>query len=275
MENNQSPEQPKSTKAKGNYVVWTIEMDRVLTKTFLDQVQKGNKSGQGWKLVVWTVTVDAIKEKCGKAVTKDNVQARLKTWTKNFNIVTELRDQLGFGWDDNRKMMFGRTMLRYKPLTNYDELATIVGKNNAKRVGANTKGELDKAREEVENNGNNENDGHEDINGKNEGSDKQLKRGSDGKQSANKKVRTGDAIAAAVTSMTDTLKYKVETNSRAHLPTVDVNKLCQEVNKVPDFDRSLTLRVVDLLAADKTKEHVFYGLSDDLKKKWLMMHLNV
>ncbi|KAF9587826.1 hypothetical protein IFM89_005830 [Coptis chinensis] len=236
-------------------------MDRVLTETFLDQVQKGNKSEQGWKPVVWTVTVDAIKEKCGKAVTKDNVQARLKTWTKNFNIMTELRDQSGFGWDDNRKMI----VVRDDVWENYvKELAL-----------ANTGGELDKAREEVENNGSNENDGHEDINGENEGSDKQLKRGSDEKQSANKKVRTGDAIAAAVTSMTNTLKSMVETNSRARLPTVDVNKLCQEVNKVPDFDRSLTLRVVDLLAADKTKEHVFYGLPDDFKKEWLMMHLNV
>ncbi|KAF9607102.1 hypothetical protein IFM89_032218 [Coptis chinensis] len=101
MENNQSPEQPKSTKAKGNYVVWTIEMDRVLTETFLDQVQKGNKSEQG------------------------------------------------FGWDDNRKMIVVRDDVwenyvkshpdakgfRYKPLTNYDELAIIVGKNNAKGVG--------------------------------------------------------------------------------------------------------------------------------------------
>ncbi|KAF9609334.1 hypothetical protein IFM89_015589 [Coptis chinensis] len=264
-------------------------MDHVLTETFLDQVQKGNISEQGWKPVVWTVTVNAIKEKCGKVVTKDNVQARLKTWTKNFNIVTELQDQSRFKWDENRKMIVVRDDVwenyvkshpdakgfRYKPLTNYDELAIIVGKNNAKGVGANTGGELNKAREEVENNGNNENDGHEDINGENEGSDKQLKRGSDEKQSANKKVRTGDAIAAVMTSMTDTLKFMVETNSRACLPTVDVNKLCQEVNKVPDFDRSLTLRVVDLLAADKTKEHVFYGLPDDFKKEWLMMHLNV
>ncbi|KAF9626357.1 hypothetical protein IFM89_032773 [Coptis chinensis] len=164
---------------------------------------------------------------------------------------------------------------RYKPLTNYDELAIIVGMNNAKGVGANTRGELDKAREEVENNGSNENYGHEDINGENEGSDKQLKKGSDEKQSANKKVRAGDAIAAAVTSMIDTLKSMVETNSRARLPTVDVNKLCQEVNKVLEFDHSLTLRVVDLLTTDKTKEHVFYGLPDDFKKEWLMMHLNV
>ncbi|KAF9622040.1 hypothetical protein IFM89_029324 [Coptis chinensis] len=113
-------------------------------------------------------------------------------------------------------------MLRYKPLTNYDELAIIVGKNNAKGVGANTGGELDKARKEVENNGNNKNDGHEDINGENEGSDKQLKRGLDEKQSSNKKVRTGDVIATIVTSMTDTLKCMVETNSRARLPTVDM-----------------------------------------------------
>ncbi|KAF9594331.1 hypothetical protein IFM89_030460 [Coptis chinensis] len=222
-------------------------MDRVLTETFLDQVQKGNISEQGWKPVVWTVTIDAIKEKCGKVVTKNNVQARLKTWTKNFNIVTELQDQSGFEWDDNRKMIVVR-----------DDVWENYVKSHPDAKGFS-----------------NENDGHEDINGENEGSDKQLKRGSDEKQSANKKVRTGDAIAAVMTSMTDTLKFMVETNSRACLPTVDVNKLCQEVNKVLDFDRSLTLRIVDLLATDKTKEHVFYGLPDDFKKEWLMMHLNV
>ncbi|KAF9600918.1 hypothetical protein IFM89_013825, partial [Coptis chinensis] len=143
-----------------------------------------------------------------------------------------------FRWDDNRKIIVVKDDVwenyvkshpdakgfEYKPLTNYDELAIIVGKNNAKGVDANIGGELDKTREEVENN---ENYGHEDINGENEGSDKQLKRGLDEKQSTNKKVYAGDAIATTVTSMTDTFKSMVETNSCACLPTIDVNKLCQ------------------------------------------------
>ncbi|KAF9606687.1 hypothetical protein IFM89_027731 [Coptis chinensis] len=162
-------------------------------------------------------------------------------------------------WENYVKSHPDAKGFRYKPLM----LAIIVGNNNAKGVGANTGGELDKAREEVENNGSNENDGHEDINGENEGSDEQLKRGLDEKQSTNKKVCTGDAIATVVTSMTDTLKCMVQTNSHAHLPTVDVNKLCQEVNKVQDFDCSLTLRVVDLLATDKTS---FMGFQMILRK---------
>ncbi|KAF9622370.1 hypothetical protein IFM89_031173 [Coptis chinensis] len=143
-------------------------------------------------------------EKCGKLVTKDNVQACLKTWTKHFNIMIGLRDQSGSEWDDNRKMIIVRDDIweyyvkshpdvkgfRYKPLTNYDELAIIVGKNNAIGVGANTERELYKAREEVENNGSNENDGREDINGENEGSDKQLKRDLDKKQSTKKKKKS-------------------------------------------------------------------------------------
>ncbi|KAL5709695.1 hypothetical protein ACHQM5_020353 [Ranunculus cassubicifolius] len=161
MEATQSPDQPKNSKGK-SYVVWTNEMDRVLTETFLDQIQKGNKSGQGWKPETWTATVDAIKEKCGKQVTKDNVQARLKTWTKNYNIMKELKDQSGFGWDENRKMIDvnddvwegyvkshpDARSYRYKALTNYDDLSIIIGNANAKGGGAITGSELSKAREE-------------------------------------------------------------------------------------------------------------------------------
>ncbi|KAF9608942.1 hypothetical protein IFM89_012110 [Coptis chinensis] len=180
MENNQSPQQPKSTKAKGNYVVWTIEMDRVLIETFLDQVQKETNLNKVGSFVVLDESVDAIKEKCGKA--KDS--------------------------NDNCKMI----VVRDDVWENY-----VKSHPNAKGF---RRGELDKAREEVENNGSNENDGHEDINGENEGSDKQLKRGSDEKQSANKSYPR-----------------------RCH---------CQQMCDFHD-------RYIEVYG-DKTKEHVFYGL---------------
>ncbi|KAL5708620.1 hypothetical protein ACHQM5_019394 [Ranunculus cassubicifolius] len=85
--------------------------------------------------------------------------------------------------------------------------------------------------------------------------------------------KTGDAIASAVTEMTVTLKSMVETNKRARLPTVDVEKLCQVISKIPDLDQTLMLEAVDLLANNKTKEYVFNGLPDELKKDWLLMHL--
>ncbi|PIA27368.1 hypothetical protein AQUCO_07800002v1 [Aquilegia coerulea] len=237
----ESPEQARNTKTKGAYVVWTVEMDRVLTETFLDQVQKENKSEQGWKSTVWTAAIDAIKDKCGKLITKVNVQARLKTWTKNYNIVTDLRQQSGFGWDDNRKMIDVENNIwenylkshpeakgyRYKALTNYDDLAIIVGNAHAKGDGANTGGELEKSGEEG---GAGNDDGLEDITEDDDGLDNnfsQQKRGRPttpvvAKQSTRRKIRTGDVVASAVTMMADTLKSMVETNSRARLPTVDV-----------------------------------------------------
>ncbi|KAL5709951.1 hypothetical protein ACHQM5_020572 [Ranunculus cassubicifolius] len=165
-------------------------------------------------IITWTVTVDAIKEKCGKQVTKDN-----------------LKDQSGFGWDEDRKMIVvlddvwegyvkshpDAKSYRYKALTNYDDLAIIIGNANAKGGGATTGSELSKARKEQ--------------------------------------------------NKTD------KTNKRARLPTVDVEKLCQVISKIPDLDQTLMLEAVDLLANNKTKEHVFNGLPDELKKDWLLMHL--
>ncbi|PIA41341.1 hypothetical protein AQUCO_02200035v1 [Aquilegia coerulea] len=242
----ESPEQARNTKTKGAYVVWTVEMDRVLTETFLDQVQKGNKSKQV------------------------NVQARLKTWTKNYNIVTELRQQSGFGWDDNRKMIDMENNIwenylkshpeakgyRYKALTNYDDLAIIVGNAHAKGDGANTEGELEKSGEEG---GGGNDDGLEDITEDDDGLDNNFSQQKKGrpttpvvaKQSTRRKIRTGDVVASAVTMMADMLK-----------------------SMIPDIDRSLTLKAVDMLAADKTKEHVFHGLPIEFKKEWLMMQFN-
>ncbi|PIA65452.1 hypothetical protein AQUCO_00100742v1 [Aquilegia coerulea] len=212
----ESPEQARNTKTKGTYMVWTVEMDRVLTETFLNQVQKGNKSEQGWKSTVWTAAIDAIKEKCEKLVIKVNVQTRLKTWTKNYNI------------DDNRKMIDVENNIwenylkshpeakgyRYKALTNYDDLVIIVGNVHAKGDGANTGGELEKSGEE----GGGGNDGGlEDITEDNDELDnnssqqKRVKptRAALAKQSTRRKVHTGDVVASVVTMMEDTLKSMV------------------------------------------------------------------
>lgn len=73
--------------------------------------------------------------------------------------------------------------------------------------------------------------------------------------------------------MAETLKSMVETNLRARLPTVDVEKLCSVISKIQDLDQALMLKAVDMLAADKNKEHVFHGLPDGMKREWLLMHL--
>ncbi|KAL5726697.1 hypothetical protein ACHQM5_009716 [Ranunculus cassubicifolius] len=74
----------------------------------------------------------------------------------------ELKDQSGFGWDENRKIIDvnddvwegyvkshpDARSYRYKALTNYDDLAIIIGNANAKGGGAITGSELSKAKEE-------------------------------------------------------------------------------------------------------------------------------
>ncbi|KAL5708753.1 hypothetical protein ACHQM5_019515 [Ranunculus cassubicifolius] len=198
----------------------------------------------------------------------------------------ELREQSGFGWDENRKMIVvlddvwegyvkshpDAKSYRYKALTNYDDLVIIIGNANAKGGGATTGSELSKAREE-QNKSDSDVEEITDGNGVEKNDNKQQMAKSSQTSTTRKRSKTGDAIASAVTEMTVTLKSMVETNKRARLPTVVVEKLCQVISKIPDLDQTLMLEAVDLLANNKTKEHVFDGLPDELKKDWLLMHL--
>ncbi|RAL45793.1 hypothetical protein DM860_009657 [Cuscuta australis] len=67
-------------------------MDKVLGASFIEQLNQGNKlDGKlAWKSTSWTAAINALQVKLNVKVDKHNIQARLKTWEKHYDILHPL-----------------------------------------------------------------------------------------------------------------------------------------------------------------------------------------
>ncbi|KAE8788948.1 hypothetical protein D1007_36962 [Hordeum vulgare] len=59
----------------------------------------GDHSQNGWKAHVYTATIKNVKEKCSKYITKEHILGRLRTFDKQFEVISKILSQSGFGWD--------------------------------------------------------------------------------------------------------------------------------------------------------------------------------
>ena len=79
-------------KEKSKYITWTIEMDKVLGACFIEQMNQGNKLDGKFarKSTSWTAAIHALMVNLNIKVDKNNIQARLKTWEKHYDILHPL-----------------------------------------------------------------------------------------------------------------------------------------------------------------------------------------
>ena len=88
-------------KAKKNrvYTAWTPEMDSALLSVLVDHDNSGDHAQNGWKPHVYTACIKHVKEVCNVEIAKDNIRGRIKTFDKQYEIVSKMLAQSGFGWD--------------------------------------------------------------------------------------------------------------------------------------------------------------------------------
>ncbi|KAL1536375.1 hypothetical protein AAHA92_29039 [Salvia divinorum] len=79
-------------KEKSRYFNWTSEMDKVLGVSFTEQMNQGNKlDGKfAWKSISWTAAINTLLVILNIKVDKHNIQARLKTSEKHYEILQPL-----------------------------------------------------------------------------------------------------------------------------------------------------------------------------------------
>lgn len=67
-------------------------MDKVLGACFIEQMNEGNKlDGKfAWKSKSWTAAINALMVNLNIKVDKNNIQGRLKTWEKHYEILHPL-----------------------------------------------------------------------------------------------------------------------------------------------------------------------------------------
>ncbi|XP_030544450.1 L10-interacting MYB domain-containing protein isoform X3 [Rhodamnia argentea] len=120
---------------------WTPSMDQYFLELMLDQVGRGNKSGDTFTKQAWTDMLHLFNEKIGPQYGKRVLRHRYKKLWKYYSDATLLLQEDGFSWDKTRQMItadddvwdayikvnpHARTY-RTKVLPNYDDLVLIYG----------------------------------------------------------------------------------------------------------------------------------------------------
>ncbi|KAE8796804.1 hypothetical protein D1007_28101 [Hordeum vulgare] len=117
----------------------------------------GDHSQNGWKTHVYTTTINNVKEKCSKDITKENILGRLRTFDKQFEVISKILSQSGFGWDwvnhkpsidsddvwskyveANKAKEKGIGSYKTKVVMHWDSICTIYSKDHANDEGAMT-----------------------------------------------------------------------------------------------------------------------------------------
>ncbi|KAJ1400463.1 Myb/SANT-like domain [Sesbania bispinosa] len=94
-----------NTMEKGVHVTWTDEMDHCLTELLVDHVMLGNKLEKNFKTSAYIAALTVLNERFGLNLTKENIRNRLTAWRKQYGLVKEMLSQVGFEWDEGRKMV--------------------------------------------------------------------------------------------------------------------------------------------------------------------------
>lgn len=98
-------ESDQSSNPQTGRTTWTPPMDRLFIGLMEDQVQKGQLLDGQFSKYAWTHFVDNFKQSFGSSFTKDVLKNRMKTLKKNYVVVSTLRGQSGFGWDQSREIV--------------------------------------------------------------------------------------------------------------------------------------------------------------------------
>ncbi|PPS18284.1 hypothetical protein GOBAR_AA02288 [Gossypium barbadense] len=132
-------------------------MEHLFLEILADEAQKGNKPSNTFKAVSFNCVAVAIFERFQVQCDAKHVENHLRTVKNQWQIICAIRDESGFGWDDNMKMItcdkatYDAVVMahkKYEPFLNksidhYDEMALVVGKDKAIGSFARTFADID------------------------------------------------------------------------------------------------------------------------------------
>ncbi|KAK9036079.1 hypothetical protein V6N11_078098 [Hibiscus sabdariffa] len=150
---------PKSSKEGGmsKQFRWTKPMERIFLEILAEEAQKGNKPSNSFRSVSIKRVAAAISEKFQVQCDTKHVENHLRTVKNAWKIICKIREESGFGWDDNMKMITSDNVTydatitahpKYSPFLNkkidfYNEMALVVGQDMATGSFAKTFADVD------------------------------------------------------------------------------------------------------------------------------------
>jgi len=80
-------------------------MDTALLAVLVEHHNNGDHAQNGWKPHVYNACIKHVKDTCDVDITKENITGRIKTFDKQYEIITKMLAQSGFGWDWVKNMV--------------------------------------------------------------------------------------------------------------------------------------------------------------------------
>ncbi|KAF8380702.1 hypothetical protein HHK36_028192 [Tetracentron sinense] len=275
-------------------------MERVCIETLTNEYNKGNKGDNGWKPQAYQAVVNAIYEKLGISLNKEQVRSRIKRWKKEYLAISTLLDQSGFGWDDTKKMVTADDSIwdeylkshsdarpyRTKSIPDFDSLSLIIANDSANGSGmlSGFDAEHTTNQDDTFSRGTNIEDmrtGLEDLHEwdnpiRNEVPAASAPLGASSSRlnnEARKKKKTRrEGSSDELSAMNANLRFIAEAinNTTAE---VDIEPLMVELEKIPELDEDLVIEAAEYLSSDKKRVNLFYGMNDNLRTRWLLKRL--
>ncbi|RZC70870.1 hypothetical protein C5167_034557 [Papaver somniferum] len=296
-------ESESSSVANGR-TTWTPPMDQLFIELMVEQVVGKQLLDGQFSKIAWVSIVTKFKESFGPSFNKEVLKNRMKTLKKNFNVVSSLRGQSGFGWNDEKEIVTTPDVVwsnhiekhpeckqwRTRSLPQYNELAMIFGDSRAtgkysrfRDDNNRDNNEVDEDRDDnTEDQNENPEDHNENTYGNGNVSDDNTSEpqknmrtsiGSSSRSFRKTKKSTGEGMVEAISlmaSVVNNIATKKEENRNSSLEKSVVVAL-EEI--VPELDDFLFMQGLELLE-DEKKAKIFIALSGDRRRRWLLSKIN-
>ncbi|CAM0955177.1 unnamed protein product [Alopecurus aequalis] len=243
------------------YQTWTPEMDSALLAVLVEHHNNGDHAQNGWKPHVYNACIKNVKDACGIDITKENITGRIKTFDKQYEIISKMLAHSGFGWDWEKNMVSVESdevwsryveankdarAYRTKVVHNWESLNTIYSKDHATGGGART--------------------GNECVQ---EPQDTPVVEGTP--EVPPKRQRTGDAILLMMGKMQMSFDDVLKTTEPTAMPKVTPpTEILAALKNVQGLEDKELLRAYGKLIKDERMFEALMALPRDLRKPWLL-----
>lgn len=100
-----TPNLTSSTASNRSRTYWQPPMDRYFIDLMLEHLQKGNQIDGVFRKQAWMDMIASFNAKFGFNYDVDVLKNRYKTLRRQYNVIKNLLELDGFGWDDTRQMV--------------------------------------------------------------------------------------------------------------------------------------------------------------------------
>ncbi|KAL2935347.1 L10-interacting MYB domain-containing protein [Bienertia sinuspersici] len=251
---------------------WSKNMSKELLEFLAEEVSKGNRPNNTFRTSSFVAAAKVISEKFQVNCTADHVENHMKTVRNTWATISIVRNNSGFGWSNNLKMITASptaydTYIKQYPthekylnrkIDLYDEMTIVVGKDMARGNFSKTFGDID-VDATIES-------GQPSMTI--ESIPSKAESGTSSDSRSHRKRSRNDEEGCDMGKISDQLQEVVSALKKFSNNQLDVEKLHEEIMKMDDIEEAVRVAAFDHLVEREMLAKAFLTKSKHLRKLW-------